>query len=85
MGSKYIRLYSSSIPEGEMYPFPSPLLHNTSQVDVQAIDEMKFPSFSKHSFLECILKEGEMLFIPKKYWHFVKSLSTSFSISFWWK
>lgn len=35
-------------------------------------------------FVDCILEEGEMLYIPPKWWHYVRSLTTSFSVSFWW-
>ena len=59
---------------------------NSSKVDLECVDSEMFPNFEKlDNYWECVLKEGEMLFIPKKYWHFVKSLATSFSISFWWK
>ncbi|KAL1452509.1 hypothetical protein WDU94_006734 [Cyamophila willieti] len=33
--------------------------------------------------VECTLNPGEMLYIPPKYWHHVRSLSTSISVSFW--
>lgn len=86
MGNKYIRLYSSETDSQSIYPNECKLLCNTSQVDLENVNEVKFALFNKiDNFYECILKEGEMLFIPKKYWHFVKSLTTSFSISFWWK
>ena len=32
-----------------------------------------------------VLQPGEMLYIPPRWWHYVKSLSVSFSVSFWWK
>ena len=32
---------------------------------------------------EVVLEPGEMLFIPEGHWHVVKSLSVSFSVSFW--
>lgn len=34
--------------------------------------------------MDCILEEGEMLYIPPKWWHYVRSLTMSFSVSFWW-
>uniref|UniRef100_A0A2P2L7T1 Transcription factor n=2 Tax=Rhizophora mucronata TaxID=61149 RepID=A0A2P2L7T1_RHIMU len=34
--------------------------------------------------MDCILEEGEMLYIPPRWWHYVRSLTTSFSVSFWW-
>eukprot|EP00111_Clytia_hemisphaerica_P005621 TCONS_00016331-protein len=83
MGSKYIRLYSRDSPH--MYANVDSILDNTSQVDLENIDQERFPDFHRNVYHECLLNEGEMLFIPFKSWHFVKSLSTSFSVSFWWK
>ncbi|KAF6037133.1 KDM8 [Bugula neritina] len=60
------------------------MLANTSQVDVESIDLQKFPLAAKVSFTESVLHPGEMLFIPAKYWHHVRSLDLSFSVSFWW-
>lgn len=83
MGSKYIRLYDRNSPF--MYVNSDSILDNTSQVDLEDIDFDEFPRFQENTYYECILNEGEMLFIPFKWWHFVKSMSTSFSVSFWWK
>jgi len=83
LGSKYIRLYTHQATS-YLYPYPSFLLSNTSQVDVENPNYQKFSQFKEADFQECILREGEMLFIPRKYWHFIKSLSISFSISYWW-
>ncbi|ESO99062.1 hypothetical protein LOTGIDRAFT_142327 [Lottia gigantea] len=84
MGSKYIRLYSDEFTPS-VYPHPHRLLHNTSQIDVEQPNYDQFPKFKSASYTECILNPGEMLFIPSKFWHFVKSLSVSFSVSFWWQ
>ena len=54
------------------------------KVDIEDPDYEKYPLFETAIYKECILKAGEMLYIPKKHWHFVKSLSVSFSVSFWW-
>jgi ribosomal protein L16 Arg81 hydroxylase len=53
-------------------------------VDLDNLDSVKFPKAEQLSFMDCILDEGEMLYIPPKWWHYVKSLSISFSVSFWW-
>ncbi|XP_065585074.1 lysine-specific demethylase 8-like isoform X1 [Artemia franciscana] len=82
IGKKYIRLYSVNYT-GLLYPHEG-MLSNTSQVDILDPDESKFPLFSSAPYWECILSEGEMLYIPPKMWHYVKSLSTSVSVSFWW-
>ncbi|XP_075747110.1 lysine-specific demethylase 8 isoform X2 [Rhipicephalus microplus] len=83
-GEKYIRLYEKS-QTGFLYPYEERLLENTSQVDVEHPNHEKFPSFRRAQYTECVLRPGEMLFIPPKCWHFVRSLSPSLSVSFWWE
>ena len=83
VGTKYIKLYSQDQTE-YLYPHEG-LLSNTSQVDVENVDLQKFPKFEKARSLECILGPGDLLYIPPKCWHYVRSLEISFSVSFWWK
>ncbi|KAM5227449.1 bifunctional peptidase and arginyl-hydroxylase JMJD5 [Ctenodactylus gundi] len=83
IGRKYIQLYSP-LDAGALYPHESHLLHNTSQVDVENPDLERFPRFIEAPFLSCILSPGDVLFIPVKYWHYVRALDLSFSVSFWW-
>ena len=54
------------------------------KVDLDNIDEKKYPKVQDLEFVDCILEEGEMLYIPPKWWHYVRSLTNSFSVSFWW-
>jgi len=35
-------------------------------------------------YVDCILEPGDTLYIPVGWWHYVRSLSVSFSVSFWW-
>ncbi|XP_054615359.1 lysine-specific demethylase 8 isoform X2 [Dunckerocampus dactyliophorus] len=83
VGRKYIRLYSPKDSD-KLYPHPSKLLHNTSQVDVEDPDTELFPEFAKAPYQECVLHPGDVLFIPVQHWHYVRSLEQSFSVSFWW-
>ncbi|XP_077413199.1 lysine-specific demethylase 8 [Vanacampus margaritifer] len=83
VGRKYIRLYSPEDSD-KLYPHPSQLLHNTSQVEVENPDTERFPEFSKAPYRECVLCPGDVLFIPVQHWHYVRSLEQSFSVSFWW-
>ena len=41
------------------------------------------PRFVGTPFTEALLGPGDMLFIPKSHWHYVRSLTTSVSINFW--
>uniref|UniRef100_A0A453L4N4 JmjC domain-containing protein n=1 Tax=Aegilops tauschii subsp. strangulata TaxID=200361 RepID=A0A453L4N4_AEGTS len=84
LGRKYIRLYPGSVSE-DLYPHTETMLSNTSQVDLDNVDMNEFPKVENLDFMDCILEEGDMLYIPPKWWHYVRSLSISFSISFWWR
>lgn len=87
IGKKYIRLYSDQTPVEQIYPNPSDsLLWNTSQVDIENLDSTKFSNFNqidKKYVYEFLLNEGDWLFIPKRCWHFIKAVTDSFSINYW--
>ncbi|EPE09928.1 hypothetical protein F503_05023 [Ophiostoma piceae UAMH 11346] len=36
------------------------------------------------AYRDCILEPGDTLYIPRGWWHYVRGLSVSFSVSFWW-
>lgn len=86
VGYKHIRLYSPS-QTPNMYPRGVENgidMSNTSQVNLDSNQKGKFPNFPWNShYLETTLKPGDALFIPKGWWHYVRSLSSSISISFW--
>lgn len=42
-----------------------------------------FPEFWDAPYLEAILGPGECLYLPVGWWHYVRSLTGSFSVSFW--
>ncbi|KAL9098968.1 MAG: hypothetical protein Q9163_005461 [Psora crenata] len=90
VGKKYVRvycpeetekLYARGIEEGGVD------MSNTSQVDVEGDEEERdrqFPNFKRAKYMETVLQEGECLYIPVGWWHYVRSLGASFSVSFWW-
>lgn len=45
--------------------------------------EERFPGFKDAEYVEGILGPGDCLYLPPGWWHYVKSLSPSFSVSFW--
>lgn len=53
-----------------------------SAVDLLNIDYIKFPRMSRVSILEAIIEPGEFIFIPIGWWHWVRSLDISISVSF---
>lgn len=71
------RLQKVQIQTCTVWPFPP-------QVEVENPNAELFPEFSKAPYLECVLEPGDVLFIPVKHWHYVRSLQVSFSVSFWW-
>lgn len=83
-GSKRIILARPS-DTPNLYPHDGDMLHNTSQIDAESLDLRQFPQTAHVKFYELTLCKGEMLYIPSKWWHFVRSLSKSFSVSFWWE
>ncbi|KAA8902039.1 hypothetical protein TRICI_005959 [Trichomonascus ciferrii] len=86
VGYKHIRLYSPSQTQ-DMYPRGVENgidMSNTSQVNLESNERVKFPNFPWDSdYLETTLNPGDAVFIPKGWWHHVRSLSSSISISFW--
>ncbi|CEP01099.1 JmjC domain-containing protein [Plasmodiophora brassicae] len=80
-GSKYVRLYfAADTPRVH----PRQDMPNTSEVDLANPDRDRFPLFDTVPCFETTLNQGDMLFIPKGMWHYVESLSASFSVNFWW-
>ena len=44
-----------------------------------------FPAFSDAPFSDAVLKPGDALYVPPGWFHYVQSVTSSFSVSFWWK
>ena len=86
VGYKYLRIYSPK-ESGNLYARDG-ILNNTSQVDPEQDKEIineKFPKFRDAKYFDVMLEPGDGLYIPPKWWHYVKSLSISFSLSFWFQ
>ncbi|EGD72167.1 hypothetical protein PTSG_00189 [Salpingoeca rosetta] len=56
-----------------------------SQVDFDNPDYERFPKFKDARGLEAILRPGDVLYIPRCWWHLVRSLDElSVSVNFWY-
>jgi hypothetical protein len=53
-------------------------------IEERALTREQYGEFGKAGYVDVILEEGECLYIPVGWWHYVRSLSVSFSVSFWW-
>ncbi|XP_072940479.1 bifunctional peptidase and arginyl-hydroxylase JMJD5 [Epargyreus clarus] len=83
VGEKQIFLFSPEDSE-YLYPHEHELLTNTARVDPRNPNYILYPKYRQAKTYYCVLRPGQMLYIPPKWWHFVESLSVSFSVSFWW-
>jgi Cupin-like domain len=53
-----------------------------SLVDIAAPDARRFPLFEKAGCVEVVLAPGDAVYIPSGWWHWVRALTQSISISF---
>jgi hypothetical protein len=86
-GSKHVQLYA---PEHmrSLYPYLFTQGHPStfSQVDVEAVDERRFPLFSQIEGFEGTLEAGDLLFIPAYWYHSFKHLGDlNVNVNFWWR
>lgn len=54
-------------------------------VDVDQVDEEKYPLFKHTTRYECTLSHGEAIFIPSLWFHSTRALDFSIGINFFWK
>ncbi len=87
VGTKYVRLYSPHLTP-LLLPHSSGLHTNTSTLDIGApLEELlaAAPGLRGACYADVALGPGELLYLPPRWWHYVKALSASFSVSFWWE
>lgn len=86
VGVKYVRIYRKTVDVERIYLKKGEgagKQGNMSMVDVEDVDEIKFPGFKDLEYEECLMFPGDALYIPVGTWHYVRSLTTSVSVSYW--
>lgn len=77
MGRKRVHLVDS-LQVARLYNH----LHVYSDVDLENIDHDRFPLMREVEVLSCDLAPGELLFIPVGWWHHVRALDVSVTVTF---
>lgn len=77
LGRKHVGL----VPSFELHRV-YPRRGTFSHVDATNPDATRHPAFLEASRVEVVLEPGEMLFIPVGWWHWVRALDISASVSF---
>lgn len=63
---------------------PVPGFDTIGEEEENEEDRHDVEAFRSVPFVDCILEPGDVLYIPIGWWHYVRGLSVSFSVSFWW-
>lgn len=86
VGAKYVRIYGKEetpklyVTKEGAYAAQG----NMSAVDCEREDFELHPLAKDAVYQEVLLMPGDCLFIPSRVWHYVRSLSTSVSVNYWW-
>jgi Cupin-like domain len=81
MAQVYGRKLVTLVPSYDT-PFVYNELHCFSPVDCEAVDYRRFPRFRQAHVMHCEIGPGDLLFLPVGWWHHVKGLSISMTVSF---
>lgn len=85
-GFKYFRLYDleqTGLIHATTLRAQNTNSFGTSPVRLEAPLPPQYATAAQAPFVEGILAPGDVLFIPKSMWHYVRSLTTSVSVNFW--
>ncbi|GMH68290.1 hypothetical protein TrRE_jg3782 [Triparma retinervis] len=81
-GRKYVRIYGVDDTE-KVYPMKGERC-NTSSVNIDDPDPTLHPLFPTATYQEVILSPGDMLYIPRLSWHYVRAVEPAVNVSMWW-
>ncbi|MBL9004116.1 MAG: cupin-like domain-containing protein [Myxococcales bacterium] len=54
-----------------------------SPIDPLAPDMQKYPKFAEAQGFDCTLSEGELIYVPRFWWHYVEAMTISVNINRW--
>lgn len=87
VGSKRVLLVNKETDNNSLYVGET--FHqqsNMSAVNAENPDYEKHPKFKEvHRILSTELSPGDILFIPSRWWHAVRTLEYSISVNAWWR
>ena len=81
-GRKFVRLIDPKHAEN-VYQYENFLQANSSRVDVEKPDYEEFTHFRDVPCEDYIMEQGDCLYIPQRYLHYVRALEPSISVSIW--
>jgi hypothetical protein len=64
-----------------VYPFRDNIAN--SQVNPELVDPARFPKFQRARVYDTVVGPGDVLYIPRGWWHYLRSESPSISINHW--
>ena len=85
VGAKYVRIYGAH-ETSRLYVSKKDSFGaqgNMSAVDCEQEDFTKHPEAKDAAYHEVLLLPGDALYIPSGAWHYVRSLTTSVSVNYW--
>jgi ribosomal protein L16 Arg81 hydroxylase len=56
--------------------------HCYSQVDLDRVDEQRFPQFKDARVIDVVIGPGDLFFLPVGWWHYVRGLEISITMTF---
>lgn len=84
IGRKRITLVPSA-DSWRMYRYPlTSHLPQCSRIDVEKPDPARYPRFEKARRVVVEIGPGDLLYLPRLWWHQVRSLDFSVSVNHWW-
>lgn len=69
------RLYPNGLLSG---------LPNGCRVDIEQLDDPRFPKLREAAPVVAELEPGDAIYLPRRWWHHVRTLDASVSVNFWW-